>query len=144
LTKYAYSYNQNKTLCTRIRTASRKSTSVLLHLPKYWWAWSVFHDIFAGLYLVHWREQIAPYRRCILCWLLFIYAYKHSVVKPKFTVAEKESLICKEGKLRGIVVGQSSPNKVKQQIRLLFSLGMNGRYVLDCILQLEQCPYIPW
>jgi len=57
LTKYAYSYNQNKTLCTRIRTASRKSTSVLLHLPNYWWAGSVFHDIFVGFYLVRWREQ---------------------------------------------------------------------------------------
>jgi len=82
-------------------------------------------------------------KRCILCWLLVVYSYTHSVAKPKFPAAEKASLIRNEGKLRGLVVGQSSSAEIKQQISLLFSLGMNYRYVLNSIIQLVQCPCIP-
>lgn len=76
-----------------------------------------------------------------MCWLSSAHIRgTHSAVEPKFTAAEKASLISNAGKLHGLVMGQSSSTKLKQQIRLLFSLGMKDRYVLNSILQLVECP----
>jgi hypothetical protein len=52
-----------------------------------------------GVYFLIFLLASTCYRRCILCWLLVLYAYTHSVVKPKFTAAENVSLINNEGKL---------------------------------------------